>query len=223
MDRRNMCQSVGSCGAKSTGPANGKYLQIGCSVIAWVGTEADENSLALEIIESVGRSIEVDWHGHSMKPTNSHATSKSWADKTEYPPLNRGEMLAIKAFLMRPWFERLWVQQEIRLAGQGAIVACSSAHIPWEAFRSFMFALRSKPSSRDLFKSTSEFQSYLDREMAIELLCRPLNWNHFHTTIYRAEQSKCSDPRDRIYALLSIHEQGGDQLEITPNYEASVA
>jgi hypothetical protein len=46
-------------------------------VIAWVGNEADKSSLALEIIESVGGNIEVDWDFQTMRPRNSDATSNS--------------------------------------------------------------------------------------------------------------------------------------------------
>jgi hypothetical protein len=55
----------------------GNVFRVVSQVIAWVGNEADKSSLALEIIESVGGNIEVDWDFQTMRPRNSDATSNS--------------------------------------------------------------------------------------------------------------------------------------------------
>jgi hypothetical protein len=92
-----------------------------------------------------------------------------------------------------------------------------------EGFQEFHVCFEKKPIPDGFFESKSDLNSYLDCEAALELLCRPLTGDHFHQRIEFAEQSRCSDPRDRTYAFLSIPEQGRDQLELIPNYRVPVA
>ena len=58
--------------------------------------------------------------------------------------------------------------------------------------------------------------------MAIELLCRPLTHSNFCRRIEGAEESKCSDSRNRIYTLLSINEQTNFRLKLTLDYRMPV-
>ena len=132
----------------------GDIFRLADRVIAWVGPEADDSSCSLETFVSVGARIEVDWTLLTMRPATSEEVDRDWADVTGQPLLSKRQVLAINAFVFRPWFERLWVQQEVTLASHSMILTCGSAHIPWETFRNLMFALRLKPTPA-LFESVS--------------------------------------------------------------------
>ena len=133
-------------------------------------------------------------------------------------------MCAINAFIMRPWFERLWVQQEICLASsRDAVLVCVSTHILWEAFGRFILAILRKPHSQDLFRYPRLDVDAFDNCIAvIEAMCNPLTQSPFNFRIQSTKQSVCSNDRDRIYALLGIHEQSDSRLELTPSNELPV-
>jgi hypothetical protein len=133
-------------------------------------------------------------------------------------------MRAINAFIMRPWFERLRVQQEICLASsRDAVLVCGSTHIPWEAFERFILAILRKPHSQDLFRYPRlDVDAFDNRITAIEAMCSPLTQSPFNFNMQSTEQSVCSDDRDRIHALLGIHEQTDSRLELTPSYQLPV-
>ena len=92
----------------------GDIYKSAVRVIAWIGAESDNSSLALDILESVGTFLEVDWITFSMRSKVSDTTCTSWADESQEIPLNEMEMKAVVQILQRPWFTRLWVQQEVR-------------------------------------------------------------------------------------------------------------
>jgi hypothetical protein len=191
-------------------------------VVGWVGTEADQSSAVLKIMNSVGKSIDVNWRDQSITPRNFKG--KSWANWTKCPTLSKARMRSINAFIMRPWFERLWVRQEICLASyREAILVCGSAQIPWEVFGRFISAIRRKPNSHELYMYPRvDVDALENRIEAVEAMCGPHTATSFGFLAQSTEQSKCSDDRDRIYGLLGMYEQSASRLQLKPNYELPV-
>ena len=201
----------------------GDIYKSAVRVIAWIGAESDNSSLALDILESVGMSLEVDWITFSMRSKFSDTTCTSWADESQEIPLKETEMRAVVQILQRPWFTRLWVQQEVRLGAKAAVLVCGSKLISWQAFCKVMFALRVKPYQRGILPKAGilpvKFNHLVD---LIASMCMPIEQRDFGDRVDLANKSICSDPRDKVYALLSIQEQGGYKLDVVPNYAASV-
>ena len=69
--------------------------------------------------------------------------------------------------------------------------------------------------------------TYSARLFMVVEMCEPIFSRPFYSRTQSVLGSICSDPRDRVYALLSIHEQGRlaneMKLEIRPNYDATVS
>jgi hypothetical protein len=96
-----------------------------------------------------------------------------------------------------------------------------SSHISWEMFRRSMAPLRYKPilELHELHLATRKFDNPIT---FIELWCRGLSSMQFRSKLEHAQDAICSDPRDRIYAMLSIHEQAGRSLGIRPDSNSPV-
>jgi hypothetical protein len=214
----------------------GDIYRLAVRVIAWVGPEADDSLYALKTLEQIGTGFEVDWHRHNVKPAVGIKTSKvlPYLEPKGRSPLNDRQQVAIRSLVLRPWFERLWVQQEIKLADAHAIIACGSGQLSWDIFRRSIFVLQQLSSKLELetpwasshFTPEKEF-IYSTRLLMVKELCEPILSRPFYSRTRSVLRSICSDPRDRVYALLSIHEQGRlideMKLEIRPNYDAAVS
>lgn len=220
MDLAERSQQVGLLGG---------IFKSAARVIAWVGPEADDSSLALKTFETIGTNVEVDWHRYKSKPASRSEESLLWGNLTisQPSPLGERQMNAIKAFLCRPYFERLWIRQEIQLAESSATIFCGVTQMSWKQFRTSVFVITWELEYSSMRWSTSERTLYRDRVNLVRKLCTPYADLPYENRIYEAEQSVCSDPRDRIYALLSIHGQrphaGRHRLTIRPDYDAPIS
>ena len=207
----------------------GDIYRLAVCVIAWIGPEADDSLYALKTLGQVGTAYEIDWYDGKM-PALRNETSKEWPDLQHLrrSPLNNRQQCAIRNLVLRPWFERLWVQQEIKLANAHAIIGCGSYQLSWNIFRRSIVVLQRLSSRLEWLPFPLHHKlAYSARLAMIEELCKPISNLMFYFRILSVQHSMCSDPRDRVYALLSIHDQGRLPntmgLEIRPNYDAAVS
>jgi hypothetical protein len=170
--------------------------------------------IALKTLEKLSTKIEVSYPTHTMKPASTQVSEFHWVDLNAKLPFTELEWSAINDLLGRAWFERLWIWQEIRLANQDAIITCGYGSIPWEAFRSAIYCLYMKEYPDDL----DGFEQRVDR--AFELC----DYQGYNTFLQLAEQTKLckyTDPKDRVYALLSMV-AAEENPRIEPDYTKSL-
>jgi hypothetical protein len=74
-------------------------------VVVWLGPEADESSLALDLLEVLGTNVKVDWLTRTMKPISKEDCNLHWADRSQDLPFDSRGGLAIVNLLRRSWFE----------------------------------------------------------------------------------------------------------------------
>ncbi|KAH9209828.1 heterokaryon incompatibility protein-domain-containing protein, partial [Leptodontidium sp. 2 PMI_412] len=111
--------------------------------------------------------------------------------------------IAIRNLLNRPWFGRLWIFQEIGHATK-AVVVVGKDELSWEAFRVAVFWIiymtEGKAPLSDVFDA-----AYLRQ---IESLLQENPGRALERLLDSTKKAICYDPRDRIYAVLSLlHEQ----------------
>lgn len=175
-------------------------------VCVWIGPEKDDSRLAIDFIKS----------------KLVHEDADQLLENVEY----RHEWLALSKLMRRPWFSRRWIIQEIALA-RTATLHCGSDWLPWDIFAEavMLFAwgqikvsntlrtagdcsssslgdLRESAAARliqaqdNIFRKSKDGQ-LLEKLMTLEdLLCR-------------FSASEALNPRDSIYALLSIARDAG--------------
>jgi hypothetical protein len=198
----------------------GDIFSLAYRVITWVGPEADNSSIALKTFMFITARIQVDRFTKRLRPVTSNEEDKMWADETLELPPSRRELLAISALVLRPWFGRLWVQQEVQLANSSTILVCGSTHCPWEAFGISVAALALKPIP-DWFALAPAISEYHKRLNILWTFCCTTiepTVSEFQARIYETQDTMCSDPRDRIYALMGIHSRNVQRLYIHPDY-----
>jgi hypothetical protein len=185
-------------------------------VIVWVGPEEDDSSLAVDMLRTLGTNVDVDWSMRLMKPSKEAEIGGEthWSDTSVLLPFKSEDGVPMRSLLNRSWFERLWIRQEICLANPGAILVCGFDTIPWSTFRKAVFCLHYKRGPDGYFGEKTKFKARL--QMIYRLSDKgdiPVG-----SLMHQTRNCKCSDPRDRVYALLSIYNRN---LNIVPDYRLS--
>jgi hypothetical protein len=178
------------------------------SVVVWLGPEGDDSSWALRTLNNIGSMVDADWTEITMRPSDEAVAAGElhWADQNATMLFKSGELVPAHHLLGRTWFERLWIRQEIMLATK-AVLICGFNTMPWLRFRNAIFYLHAKVRDEQhvIDSRPSVFRQFWDRIMLIYVLCfSPHMSFSLDQQIIRTKDCKCSDPRDRIYALLSI-------------------
>ncbi|KAL5328035.1 hypothetical protein ACEPPN_005742 [Leptodophora sp. 'Broadleaf-Isolate-01'] len=186
-------------------------------VVVWLGGSSQDSLLALQTLRNIRQDIdffEKDGLRSSLtrgKTRELERSSSGWrADILNW--------IAIRNLLNRPWFGRLWIFQEIGHATK-AVVVVGKDELSWEAFRIAVFWIiymtEGKAPLSDVFDA-----AYLRQ---IESLLQENPGRALERLLDSTKKAICYDPRDRIYAVLSLlHEQDPIRRAIEPDYSKSV-
>ena len=190
-----------------------EVFKAAAKVIVWLGPESEQSALALHGIDEVASKIHVDWESYSIQPSSNNPTYGHWADSGKDTFFDEITYASIVRLLNRPWFERLWVWQEVFLAEDRAVLVCGHKCIEWTSFRKAIILLyrRRKPNSIDKLTEsvTRAFQ-----------IANSSDQPSLMTILRRTKGCKCTDQRGRIYAILNLI-QMQDRVHIRPDYSKS--
>ncbi|KAF2451743.1 HET-domain-containing protein [Karstenula rhodostoma CBS 690.94] len=184
-------------------------------VTAWLGREENNSSMAIQLLQDLTFHVEFGNH-FTMRPTLGTSHSH-WADQKIPLPFRTGELDSVCALFQRPYFDRTWIRQEIVLA-TNACVQCGQQRIPWEDFRNAATCLRVK-SYFSAGLSSYNSQLYIVRRKLVFLLCNISPHSLWLRNLrYEFAGTQCEDPRDRLYAALSLLIPSDKALFTTPDY-----
>jgi hypothetical protein len=176
-------------------------------VVVWLGPERADTSLAIAFFNKIASHIVVEWEQMIVRPNSSDDVL--WQTRAlERFSSDDSILVAVDDLLSRLWFGRLWIWQEIHLA-TSATVFCGTKSIPWHAVRISVVWLNwifMNIGTIPLPSLHESIQSPLD-------LCTYL--------LYQTRYCKCSDKRDRIFALLSLG-CPYPSIDIQPDYTKTV-
>lgn len=117
----------------------------------------------------------------------------------------------------RPWFHRLWVWQEIHLASQtSSILTYGEGEILWHVFRSAILALTYKAVRTNAVYEQAKWNEYAEHRSNVLEICEKVTESSFARILEVTKSCQCSDPRDRVYALLSLFSP--NEVDIQPDY-----
>lgn len=189
-------------------------------VIVWLGPGSTDNSYGLKLLKGLSSKITVDWVNQTMESV-SNGIDKHWADLIEKLPYRDKEFRAIYSLISCPWFERLWIWQEIWSAKSNAMMICGSDTIPWESFRTALFCLCRKAYR---IKRTSVIsEQFSQRVIKTYTLADSEANNDFLEIMFATRHCKYTDPRDRVYAILGLLKSPREAIDIEPDYEKSIS
>ncbi|KAI0189605.1 heterokaryon incompatibility protein-domain-containing protein [Xylaria flabelliformis] len=189
----------------------GKIFHLAARVVVWLGPEENDSDRALSCLELMGSQVDYEY---DLKPVPG--ADESISDLSVPIPLEALDTSCLYHLFCRPWFDRLWVRQEIILANKDAIVLCGSSIIEWQLFRRGCACVCLKPLQ---FSEDTKKLHTRSRVLLGLLVWRPkgfvLNemWSWFGDL-------NCEDPRDRVYAVLGLLREN-IHLDIQPDYTKS--
>jgi hypothetical protein len=170
-------------------------------VVVWLGPESleERSAQAVSTMLDIGSQIEVDWTAGEMRATDQG--DPSWANRNVPIRLDSSQLSPILMLLSRPWFERVWVQQEIVFATDYAVLLCGQDSIIRRQFTNAIYCLRSK--AREV---TWDLEAiFKERLMLLFMMCVSMysSEHESYASILRSQASmlKCSDARGRSYFL----------------------
>ena len=171
-------------------------------VIIWLGPERDDSTLAMQELNTLGASIEVDWSTTVVKPLSGE-TYDQWSEEPLPFAEDRKTSAAMDHFLDRSWFKRLWIWQEVRLANLGALMICGGECMLWRTFRNAIYCLYAKRCQSLQIGHLWNICNYTESRPRLRDL------------LYETRYAQCSDERDRVYAILNLT---CDFLGFEPDY-----
>lgn len=160
-------------------------------VVPWLGPAYDNSDFAMAYLSGLWPHGS-DWRYHFHE----------WL-------LHFHELLeASRSICERPYWKRLWVFQELKHARYISVV-CGEETVPWDRFKRIQDVIADKPrtSKADL--------NFFERTLAMRMITlrtKPTDsslWNSLRMTI----DLDCADPRDGVYALLSVVTKGHENME----------
>lgn len=171
-------------------------------VNVWLGEEADDSSLAIDLINKIG--------APPMRGPGEKAI--------EYPTISEPEVhrhwKALHAIFQRPWWERSWIRQEVALA-TSIVVYCGNATTRLETVNALVHAVHYIESlgSEAPFptKPNPGQQTTLPLYFHAEMLCAL--WDEAYggylflelpKLLLHTKACKATDQRDKVFSILGL-------------------
>lgn len=175
------------------------YNEASC-VMAWLGPGTVETGKAFRFLDLIDHQVGFYWPFD--KPSINIQLYNTCPDE---------ELAAVSELLSRPWFRRVWIIQEVLAATQsvsgGIWVYCGKQARHWDGFISGFNALSHScvlgilPQTDEVVAAIQQvtfFTSTLADKYELVVL------------MSKARRAEATNPRDKVYALLSLAKDGGN-------------
>jgi hypothetical protein len=182
------------------------------SVIAWLGPEENDSQTALNLMQHWANHVDADWEFNQLEPSKE-SNDHTLADVHTPMSVSPGELDAVCAVLNRPYFQRTWVRQEVVL-GSNAYFQCGNEKLLWLDFRDAIACLS--------WKKHGSGNTNLRLNAAVSLCQMSLDMFYYSNIRILMRDTKCEDPRDRIFAILTLLNKEDQKLNIKPDYSRTV-
>lgn len=179
----------------------GKIYQQAALVLVWLGEQSQDSDQAIDFIEKV----------HEL--SNPGVSELYTRTKIEHYV----EWKAMNSLFRREYWQRTWIIQEIQLA-KDVLFHCGDRVFTWAAAGAFYDFLHGESG---FFPSISVMESPAVQLLESTLYYRKRNMN-LRQLLYRHEQSKCRESRDKIYGLLALASDCKNS-EILPDYKKEIS
>ena len=184
-------------------------------VIAWLGPEDSNSALAMKIIADIGSRVIIDFEQSTL--TLASDFYSSFEHFHESLQLNKEAYCAIRNLLSRSWFERLWILQEVYLGRERIHMLCGFEGTSWEVFRGAMVYLLHEHKGSD----PDKIGDILDKVQATVTIREFGFSDTLRDLLLTTRYLQCSDPRDKVYALLNL--ASNESSDIKSDYSKSTS
>ncbi|KAL8702186.1 MAG: hypothetical protein Q9201_004541 [Fulgogasparrea decipioides] len=189
-------------------------------VVAWLGEGSQSSDRAIqfaqELFEAIaafersypGELLPRSDFGKPLKPTNY-----------SLPPADGDEWLQFSDFASRKWFSRLWIVQEAAL-NENVTLQCGGSYLSWVLFEQLSAQIKRHPSLT--FQVYQEWNPGAVLVGLMSLLKDARGETQLEDVVNMLAHQQASDPRDYIYAALSLARKS-DAQHVIPDYKRSTA
>lgn len=192
-----------------------EVYSLAARVVIFLGLSSPGTDLALRIADWLGKFLYYDCRDQTFASTSDDPEEAHWADLDQPLPFNEEQIRALEELFWRPWFERLWVVQEVLLSAD-AVVICGKQETTALSIKIAAALLVKKSTMTSRCEALS--QASLSRlgyalDVFEETRDRPLL-----ELVQDTHHLKCADDKDKIYGVLSL---ASDVDDIEPDYSLS--
>ncbi|KAL8712369.1 MAG: hypothetical protein Q9225_006954 [Loekoesia sp. 1 TL-2023] len=183
---------------------------LAAKVLIWLGPEADGSTTALQALRHTSSEDLANWGSH----TSAMASASTYPRCDDYYKrfsFNDETWTSLVRLLNRSWFRRLWIWQEVFLGQRHADVICGHEIVAWQDFRRAIICIH----RRQMPAWIPSLHAAVSQAWEI---CETTNQQPLPMVLRRTRKAQCSDPRDRIFGILSLTKDL-DRLGIRPDYE----
>ncbi|KAF2997713.1 hypothetical protein E8E13_006810 [Curvularia kusanoi] len=194
---------------------------LAAEVVIWLGPESRNSDKAMELIIVLS---------DACKNGTDKSLGAEFRRNPEY--IGGGAWLALSQLLERTYWHRMWIIQELCLAGTKAPILCGKKFVTWEQFYSALHTF-GKHNTDIMFacidherKAAGLSASGLSRNKIIHI-----DFEHrkqagntgpqYMPLLDLARHSDASNPRDKIYGLLGLMDPAVSSV-VTLDYNLSV-
>lgn len=180
-------------------------------VVVWLGPDDDDTSVALGTIETLSAGVVVVWHRRNFT-TRPDSEAEIVRKTPRQSTVSPAQWAALKGFINRPWFQRLWIRQEVGLASK-FVVQCGA-----------FFAKREDLEKTALLLEHSDVRTYISQKeiLFVRSLFPYHGSDRLNYILHRSSLCGYSNPRDIVYANLALSSHV-NALHIKLDYELPVA
>jgi hypothetical protein len=177
-------------------------------VMMWLGEEADDSTFALEFLAEAGKGVTIDWVNDTFTTSTGERDTEAMRRWVRGGDTSR-EFKAVTALLARPWFERVWVKQEVLLADKKkSYLICGKKAIRSAIFQNAIFCL----SGLAMRSSTRGLAKELGDMSRASYLCSGVDSRDISFLLHSTRSNKASDDRDRVYGCIGIISVSGEYV-----------
>ena len=155
-------------------------------VLIYLGDECSDSAIAMDFIAADYKIL-----------TSTHQSRPSIG--LESGSLMSSQQRAIENMLSRPWFEGVWVLQEVHFASEVKVL-CGDKSVPWEALILTATYLESTLKELRIASAIAKFPNVIHIREKPKADESPGLLQSLHDT----RHCKSTDPRDKVYALLNL-------------------
>lgn len=184
-----------------------EIFKMATQVVIWLGPADYHTELAITTLTSLAAEVEVNFVTEEV----SRAMN---AEPMSFLSIQEVKATYLISLFERPWFERLWIWQEVHANPDETIVLIGEYSVPWSTIRKFLRSLYLRPCHIN-----AEQASVLERARALSYV--PVNAD-LVTLLLTTQGRQCIDARDRVFALLGMLDPYR-RLGIEPDYTKTVA
>ena len=195
------------------------------SVIAWLGEEKLDSSRAIGLVKQ-------------LADANANGYAQELESRLRNNPdcMGVGVWLALQQFMLRPYWTRMWIIQELVLGGYTTAIQAGSHSIDWSTFCKgicvlfqHLWIVKDTLLARDIERSSLDIDNrwstwslhHVNKDLWTltqhkELGGHPLGLGRLLET---ANSADCTDVRDKVYGLIGMIDPAVVQ-QLSPNYKA---